>query len=677
MRSSIKSVQLKKLRKKELKRKKKVNDRVKRSTEALSIKKEEKKLTSTDSDNDSDIGLEIQYVPPSVDDVVLSCDDPGMEELKDVISKSTEAMKLNVFGTTDIDTTDVSDANINKIDELQYNSDESSSESDTGGDPKISKRKKKEITRPSVTDLKAVAPRSDVVELWDTTAPDPAFLVWLKAVRNTVDVPRHWCSKSKYMSRKRTTDKPVYNLPEYIEATGISKIRQALQEKEAAQTLKQKQREKARPKARKMDINYQVLHDAFFKYGSVYNKASRPRLSRYGDLHFEGKEQEMRMRLFTPGKLSQKLRQALGIVLDTMPPPWLHTMQRIGPPPSYPKLRIPGVNAPIPGGSEYGYHANGWGKPPIDELGEPKWGYMGEDDTATDAHIPLWGEFEYKSDEEEEEEEEEKEEGTGASGGNTHTTGDATTGHAANVVPLPGATSVVGSGLLTPSCGLMDGMVSVSSGLHTVEPRAGTPMGLSTPSSSVAYRVLMPQYAAPGALNRGGQIFGSSMTYQIPPSGTATHHTHASDGVSGLHTPHTHTHTHTHSGLGSGAATPSLNWGGGVVTPRRHMTSSSVIPGGMQSVGGLATPSIAPTDDDSTDRIRKQLHQQMEISQKAKLAAGQVDASTGGGVSGGGVSGGGIRSEAATPARQGKRSVQILSQEPEKKKQKSKKTFKF
>jgi hypothetical protein len=30
------------------------------------------------------------------------------------------------------------------------------------------------------------------------------------------------------------------------------------------------------------------------------------------------------------------------------PPPWLLNMQRYGPPPSYPNLKIPGLNAPIP-----------------------------------------------------------------------------------------------------------------------------------------------------------------------------------------------------------------------------------------------------------------------------------------------------------------------------------------
>lgn len=49
-------------------------------------------------------------------------------------------------------------------------------------------------------------------------------------------------------------------------------------------------------------------------------------------------------------------------------------MQRYGPPPSYPNLKIPGLNAPIPQGCSFGYHAGGWGKPPVDETGKPLYG---------------------------------------------------------------------------------------------------------------------------------------------------------------------------------------------------------------------------------------------------------------------------------------------------------------
>ena len=49
-------------------------------------------------------------------------------------------------------------------------------------------------------------------------------------------------------------------------------------------------------------------------------------------------------------------------------------MQRFGPPPSYPHLKIAGLNSPIPPGASFGYHPGGWGKPPVDENGRPLYG---------------------------------------------------------------------------------------------------------------------------------------------------------------------------------------------------------------------------------------------------------------------------------------------------------------
>lgn len=46
-------------------------------------------------------------------------------------------------------------------------------------------------------------------------------------------------------------------------------------------------------------------------------------------------------------------------------------LQRYGPPPSYPHLKIPGLNAPIPPGAKFGYQPGGWGKPPVDEVSFP------------------------------------------------------------------------------------------------------------------------------------------------------------------------------------------------------------------------------------------------------------------------------------------------------------------
>ena len=61
---------------------------------------------------------------------------------------------------------------------------------------------------------------------------------------------------------------------------------------------------------------------------------------------------EARLKEKKPGNLSDDLRIALGMptgpTADKVPPPWLIAMQRYGPPPSYPSLKIPGLNAPIP-----------------------------------------------------------------------------------------------------------------------------------------------------------------------------------------------------------------------------------------------------------------------------------------------------------------------------------------
>jgi splicing factor 3B subunit 2 len=65
---------------------------------------------------------------------------------------------------------------------------------------------------------------------------------------------------------KRGIEKPPFDLPDFIKKTGIMEMRAALQEKEDQRTLKAKMRERARPKLGKIDIDYQKLHDAFFKY---------------------------------------------------------------------------------------------------------------------------------------------------------------------------------------------------------------------------------------------------------------------------------------------------------------------------------------------------------------------------------------------------------------------------
>ncbi|KAK8963391.1 hypothetical protein KSP40_PGU013543 [Platanthera guangdongensis] len=304
-----------------------------------------------------DFSVEVEYVPEKAD-----LDDNFLQDFKSVFEKLS-------FRDSDTGSDDV------KMDELAANveskkkdsdSDEEldSPEKDKGG---LSNKKKKLQRRMKIAELKQICTRPDVVEVWDATAADPKLLVFLKSYRNTVPVPRHWCQKRKFLQGKRGIEKQPFHLPDFIAATGIEKIRQAYIEKEDSKKLKQKQRERMQPKMGKMDIDYQVLHDAFFKY------QTKPKLTTHGDMYHEGKEFEVKLREIKPGILSHDLKEALGMP-EGSPPPWLINMQRYGPPPSYPQLKIPGLNAPIPPGASFGYHPGGWGKPPVDEFGRPLYG---------------------------------------------------------------------------------------------------------------------------------------------------------------------------------------------------------------------------------------------------------------------------------------------------------------
>jgi splicing factor 3B subunit 2 len=186
------------------------------------------------------------------------------------------------------------------------------------------------------------------------------------------------------------------------------------------QSLRQKMREKVQGKLGKLDVDYQKLHDAFFRY------QTKPPLSTYGEVYYEGKEFETNFKHKRPGEISTELKDALNIPPGA-PPPWLINMQRYGPPPSFPNLKIPGLNAPIPPGAKWGFHPGGWGKPPVDEFNKPLYGdvfgfmeKIAPPSETAPVERELWGEIEVaeeeveeveESEEEEEPEQEEQEEG--------------------------------------------------------------------------------------------------------------------------------------------------------------------------------------------------------------------------------------------------------------------------
>ncbi|KAG6778712.1 hypothetical protein POTOM_015056 [Populus tomentosa] len=343
----------------------------------------------------------IEYVPEKAEL------EDGMDEFRNIFEK------FNLLQSAGSEENDKKDESVQNA-EAKKKADSDSEEEEQENEQKekgVSNKKKKLQRRMKIANLKQICSRPDVVEVWDATSADPKLLVFLKSYRNTVPVPRHWCQKRKFLQGKRGIEKQPFQLPDFIAATGIEKIRQAYIEKEDSKKLKQKQRERMQPKMGKMDIDYQVLHDAFFKY------QTKPKLTTHGDLYHEGKEFEVKLREMKPGSLSQELKESLGMP-EGAPPPWLINMQRYGPPPSYPHLKIPGLNAPIPPGASFGYHAGGWGKPPVDEYGRPLYGDVFGvqiQDQPNYEEEPVdktkhWGDLEEEEEEEEEEEDEEEEE---------------------------------------------------------------------------------------------------------------------------------------------------------------------------------------------------------------------------------------------------------------------------
>merc|ERR1712129_337903 len=191
------------------------------------------------------------------------------------------------------------------------------------------------------------------------------------------------------------------------------------------------------------------------------------------------------------------------------PPPWLINMQRFGPPPSYPDLKIAGLNAPIPTHKMYGFHEGQWGKPPVDENGQPLYGdpfgIWTEPISKSWGAKMRWGVLE-KFDESESEEESDSDEGSDED----------------EDVDL----SAIHGGKKTSNGDLSGIMSNASSVLSSVVMRKDTVLnnqitnGIVTPNSTISaqinqsnqslYRVLQP------ADHRVRGKFGSSQVYKMP-----------------------------------------------------------------------------------------------------------------------------------------------------------------
>jgi len=221
-----------------------------------------------------DGGVEIEYVA----DAMVDEEDPNYAEWLKIFQKFQKPpAEEEVAKEADAPAKEA----VKQEEKKEEKKADSDDEDGEGAKEKLSRKKFKLLNRLSIAELKQLVRRPDVVEVWDVTSSDPKLLVFLKSYRNSVPVPRHWCNKRKYLQGKRGIEKSAFQLPDFIEATGIAKMRAAYEEKEAEKSMKQKARAQSRPKMSKMDIDYQVLHDAFFRF------QTKPKLTTHGDLYYE------------------------------------------------------------------------------------------------------------------------------------------------------------------------------------------------------------------------------------------------------------------------------------------------------------------------------------------------------------------------------------------------------
>ncbi|KAF3358371.1 hypothetical protein VdG1_05447 [Verticillium dahliae VDG1] len=206
-------------------------------------------------------------------DVVVETSDPAFAEFEDIMKR---------FGRV------AEDEEAPKEEAVFFDQDDDiPSEDEETGQPKLSKKKRKQLNKLSVAELKALVKIPEIVEWQDVSSSDPRLLVQIKAQRNVVPVPPHWSLKREYLSSKRGIEKAPFRLPKFIAETGITEMRDAVLEKQEQQSLKQKQRERVAPKMGKLDIDYQRLYDAFFRF------QTKPELTRFGEVYYEGKETEV------------------------------------------------------------------------------------------------------------------------------------------------------------------------------------------------------------------------------------------------------------------------------------------------------------------------------------------------------------------------------------------------
>lgn len=198
----------------------------------------------------------------------------------------------------------------------------------------------------------------EMVEAADGNAADPLFTVAMKVQhRGSVPVPFHWDRLRPFLSNQADREASAV-VPLRVQRLGVSELRARKNHHEEVDHLS--------------FMSCFLTGTPLQRHG--FGMQGPPYLcSTVGDVFWEGKWMPPPALAGTgtgeggqmvPGSLSNSLREALGLTL-TSPPPWLYAMQELRRlPPAYPELWMPGLNAPIPVGAQWGKGMGQWGQPP-------------------------------------------------------------------------------------------------------------------------------------------------------------------------------------------------------------------------------------------------------------------------------------------------------------------------
>lgn len=271
-------------------------------------------------------------------------DDPLFEQFQSVLNKFNNPQQIEDSKQENAkDSKDLVYQNIDSSDNELSGEDISDEETQltTQQQQQLSKRQLRIQNKIPLAKLRSSVKFPQVVEWYDADSKDPYLLIAMKSQPNIIPIPSHWSSKRDYLSSRRGIEKLPYQLPKYIQATGISEMRSVGRD---SRTLRQQQREKIQPKMGRLDMDYEKLYEAFYKF------QTKPRVLPYGELFEEGKhsndELVTKAAKIKPGIISLEMRLALGMPPNdvSIPPAWVTIMRDIGKPPSYKELLIPGLD---------------------------------------------------------------------------------------------------------------------------------------------------------------------------------------------------------------------------------------------------------------------------------------------------------------------------------------------